>query len=106
MRSVKNIAVAVDLSNNDKTILQYAKNLAEKWSVEKVNLIHVIPGILSPRNSEISIYQFLGLEYDLKGKVKDRIQALAQTIFDDGVSVDVVEGKPYRRLMIKNVFKN
>ena len=101
MLSTKKIAVAVDLSDSDKTVLQYTKHLADRLKVEKVNLIHVIPGMLSPRHSELSVYQYLGLEFDIKGIVKDRLQKAGQAFFNNGISfeVDVVEGKPYRQLM-------
>ncbi len=101
MLSTKKIAVAVDLSDSDTTVLEYTKNLADRLKVEKVNLVHVIPGMLSPRHSELSVYQYLGLEFDIKGIVKDRLQKAGQAIFNNGVSfeIDVVEGKPYRQLM-------
>ena len=101
MLYTKEIAVAVDLSSNDKTVLQYTKYLATKLNVEKVNLVHVIPSILSPENLDVKIDQLIGVDFNLKGKIKDRLQAIAQPIFNNGISaqVDVIEGNPYRELM-------
>ncbi len=101
MLYTKEVAVAVDLSNNDKTVLQYTKYLANKLNIKKVNLIHVIPSILSPENSDMNIHELVGLDFNLKGKIKDRLQTIAQPIFNNGVSaeVNVIEGNPYRELM-------
>lgn len=101
MLYTKEVAVAVDLSSNDKTVLQYTKYLANKLNVEKVNLVHIIPSLLSPGNSEVNIHELVGLDFDLKGKIMDRLQSISQPIFNNGISteVNVIEGNPYRELM-------
>ena len=101
MLNTKNVSVAVDLSKTDDKVLRYTQYLADKLNIKKLNLIHVIPSILSPGNADWEVHEILGTGFNLKDKIIDKISTTSDFIFQNGVTteIEIVEGNPYRELI-------
>ena len=101
MLNTQNVSVAVDLSKTDDKVLRYIKFLANELNIKKLNLIHVIPSILSPGNADWEMHEILGVGFNLRDKIKSQLLTKTDFIFDNGVSADVeiVEGNPYREMI-------
>ncbi len=101
MLNTQNVSVAVDLSKTDDKVLRYIKFLANELNIKKLNLIHVIPSILSPGNADWEMHEILGPGFNLRDKIKGQLLTKTDFLFDNGVSaeVEIVEGNPYREMI-------
>ncbi len=102
MLNTQNVSVAVDLSSTDDKVLRYIHFLSDKLNIKKLNLIHVIPSILSPGNADWEMHEILGPSFNLKGKIKDQFLTKTEFLFPKEIftEVEIVEGNPYREMII------
>ena len=102
MLNTQNVSVAVDLSSTDDKVLRYTQFLADKLNIKKLNLIHVIPSILSPGNADWEMHEILGSGFNLKEKIKDQLLTKTAFLFPKEIytEVEIVEGNPYREMII------
>lgn len=101
MLYTKEVSIAIDLSNMDEVIMKYIHLLANQLNIETVNLIHVIPSILSPENKDIPMRNILGLGFNLNQRIIDHIIASSDKIFTNGIDTEInlLEGNPYQTLI-------
>lgn len=101
MLHTKEVSIAVDLSKMDEVIMKYTQNLAYQLNIEKVNLIHVVPSMLSPESKDVPMRKALGLGFDLTKRIISHIQTSSEEIFNNGIKTDinVFEGRPYQILL-------
>lgn len=97
------VSVGVDLSEMDESILKYTQFLVGKLHIKKINMIHIIPSILSFENTDVKVHEILGAEYSLKGKIEKLILDRVQPIFQNGLqpTIEISDGKPYQDLVVK-----
>ncbi|MFK7773581.1 MAG: universal stress protein [Saprospiraceae bacterium] len=102
MLNTQNVSVAVDLSSTDDKVLRYIQFLADKLNIKRLNLIHVIPSLLSPGNADWEMHEILGPGYNLKGKIKDQLLTKTEFLFQKEIftEVEIVEGNPFREMII------
>lgn len=99
MRNIENILVALDLSDIDETLIEYASFLAEKLEVEKVYFVHnikkyEISGLFEEHIRDINLDEVIGEE--LNDKVEERFKAKAE--WEVLISED-----PYTESLIKYI---
>jgi nucleotide-binding universal stress UspA family protein len=103
MEKFDKILVALDRSQLDASLLRYARKLAGWLQAEKVYLVHIIPNLNLPKNAEHEFKKLFAPEMPLDERVEAEIESMANPLFDDlpgtEVAVEVIEGKPYQKLM-------
>jgi len=103
MNTFKRILVALDLGKTDTTLLQTVVNLAGPLATEQVYLLHVMQDFTKPQNLDADFFKRFKPEYPVDEKVRDKLKLQAAEIFggasDLEVNVEVVEGKPYEKLI-------
>jgi nucleotide-binding universal stress UspA family protein len=102
MLNTQNVSVAVDLSSTDDKVLRYTQFLSDKLNIKRLNLIHVIPSILSPGNADWEMHEILGPGFNLKEKIKDQLLTKTKFLFQKEIftEVEIVEGNPYREMIV------
>jgi len=102
MKDFKNTMVAMDLSEMDEHVLGFTKLISKALDIKKLDAIHIIPDLLIPENADLQFHQLFGIGYPLDERIKDKIDEQVAPVFgDNGVetTINVVEGKPYEKLL-------
>ena len=103
MASFKRTLIALDLSETDKTLLRTAANLARPLEIGQIYLFHVMPDFTKPFNLDVEFYKLFNPEFPVDEKLREKLKMDIGEIFDNGTSlehtIDVVEGKPYEKLI-------
>ena len=102
MKDFKNTMVAMDLSEMDEQVLGFVKMMSKALDIKKLDAIHVIPDLLMPENSDLQFHQLFGIGYPLDERIKDKMDEKVTPVFgNNGVetTINVVEGKPYEKLL-------
>ena len=103
MVSFDRAMLALDLSGMDEAILRYVASIAPVLDIRKIYLIHAIPDFSAPENVDVEFHKLFNPEYPVDEKIRDKISLDAEEVFDSlpgiDLSVEVVEGKPYEKLI-------
>jgi len=103
MQKFRRILVALDLSAADQQILKYLAANAALMGVEKAYFMHIMPDFTVPSHVDVEFQKLFAPEYPVDEKVRDKLGFDIQEIFgeDTGIeySIEVIEGKPYEKLL-------
>ncbi len=95
--------VALDLSEMDEHILSYFAVIHPIWGIEKAYFLHVMPDFSAPKSMDVAFQKLFAPEYPVDERVRDRLAAAVQAHLGEtmhiALSVEVVEGKPYEKLV-------
>ncbi len=97
----KRVLIACDFSPMDDKLMNFIKAFKSYSDVQKVYLLHVIPDFTNPTNKDLEFHKLFSSGYPVDEKVRDFLTEKAAEIFDDSieVSIDVIEGRPYQKLI-------
>lgn len=95
--------VALDFSTLDKKLIQYSRFIAEKFGVDSIQFIHVVPFDIPPDSLDSSLENLIreGLplpERHQKGLAKD-IQFAFGEMKEVNINLTIEEGKPQTKLL-------
>ena len=96
------ILIATDLSEVDEKLFAFTDHLVQKEVVRKIYCVHIIPNFSDPQKEDLAFHKKFTKGYPLDEKVKDMIQQRLKGFFKDlegSIDVDVIEGKPYQKLL-------
>jgi len=103
MKSFNRAMVALDLSNMDRQLLEYLAALGPLLGIRKVYLLHAIPDFSMPKNVDVEFHKLFNPEYPIDEKIRNKIELDVRELFDrvPGIefAIEVVEGKPYEKLL-------
>lgn len=103
MQAFRRIIVALDLSETDRHILQFLAANAALMGIEKAYFLHIMPDFTVPRHVDVEFQKLFAPEYPVDEKVRDKLGFDIQEAFGDDVgleySIEVIEGKPYEKLL-------
>lgn len=103
MNKLLRTLIALDLSDTDKAILQLTAQLIEPLGIGNLYVLHVMPDFTAPKQVDAEFHKLFSPNYPVDEKVKDKLsldvqEALGKIPYLE-LSVDVVEGKPFERLL-------
>ena len=103
MQSFRRIIVALDLSAADKHILQFLTANAPLIGIEKAYFVHIMPDFTVPKQVDIEFQKLFAPEYPVDEKVRDKMGFDIQELIDKEAgfeySIEVIEGKPYEKII-------
>jgi nucleotide-binding universal stress UspA family protein len=103
MKSFHRAMVALDLSTMDRQLLEFLTALGPALGIRKVYLLHAIPDFTMPDNVDVEFHKLFNPEYPIDEKIRDKIALDVQELFGNlpGIefAIEVVEGKPYEKLL-------
>ncbi|MCO6488040.1 MAG: universal stress protein [Phaeodactylibacter sp.] len=103
MQAFRRIIVALDLSATDRHILQFLAANAVLMGIEKAYFLHIMPDFTVPKHVDVEFQKLFAPEYPVDEKVRDKLGFDIQEAFGDDVgleySIEVIEGKPYEKLL-------
>ena len=103
MPSFRRIIVALDLSEADRHILQYLAANAGLMGIEKVYFVNIMLDFTVPKHVDVEFQKLFAPEYPVDEKVRDKLGFDIQEAIDESTgleySIEVIEGKPYEKLL-------
>ena len=103
MQSFRRIIVALDLSEADRHILQFLAANAALMGIEKIYFVHLMPDFTLPKQVDVEFQKLFAPEYPVDEKVRDKLGFDIQEAFGEEAeleySIEVIEGKPYEKLL-------
>ena len=103
MNSYNRMLVALDLSNKDQQLIQYAEILTDFFKIPKVYFVHILPDFNSPLNFLTKFYKSSDPAKPVDEIIKNHIESKVDERFnhmeDVEVKVEIIEGKPYQKLI-------
>lgn len=103
MNSFKRILIALDLSATDQQLLQVARQAIDLFQPEKLYFTHIVPDLNFPTHVEVEFHRLFAPETPVDEKVKERLTKTVQSALGRPpgveIEIDVIEGKPYTKLM-------
>lgn len=103
MQSIRRAIVALDLSPADQYILQYLAANAALLGIEKTYFVHIMPDFTVPKHVDVEFQKLFAPEYPVDEKVRDKLGFDIQEAFGEDIdmeySIEVIEGKPYEKLL-------
>lgn len=102
MKTMNRIMLAFDLSDMDKRILQFTDQLVNWIGASKMYCLHVMPDMEFPKNEDLNFHNLFTSKYPVDERVRDKINRdIGTHLSTDDVDIDieVIEGKPYRKLL-------
>lgn len=103
MQTFKRALIALDLSNVDKSVLQFIAHHAEALGVQKLYLLHVIPDFAMPKQLDVAFQQKFAPDVPVDERVSNRLEKELREAFGGEPNVEweieVREGKPYEKLL-------
>lgn len=103
MKQFNRTMVALDLSLMDEKLLRYVAFIAPLIDIHKIYFLHAIPDFTAPKNVDVEFQKLFAPEYPVDEKVRDKIAAEVQEAFNGSavadMGIEVVEGKPYEKLL-------
>ncbi len=99
----RRILVALDLSNMDPQLLRYVAAMHSTWGAEKIYFVNIMPDFTVPKNVDAEFHKLFSSEYPIDEKIRDKLALDVQEHFSEAagveLSVEVIEGKPYDKLL-------
>lgn len=103
MEDFKRTMVALDLSGMDDTLLRFVAALAPALQIRKIYFLHAIPDFTVPANVDVKFRKLFAPEQPVDEQVREKIRREVDAIFNGQstleTDIEVVEGKPYDRLL-------
>jgi nucleotide-binding universal stress UspA family protein len=103
MKDLSRVLAALDLSTMDEALLDYLAYLAPLIGMRKVYFLHVMPDFSLPANLDLAFHKRFAPEYPVDEKARDTLAQVVQSAFNGlpglEMSVEVVEGKPYDKVL-------
>jgi nucleotide-binding universal stress UspA family protein len=103
MQTFKRALVALDLSDVDKSVLQFIGQQAEALGIQKLYLLHIIPDFAMPKQVDTAFQQKFSPDIPVDERVSKRLEKELEEAFGSEPSVqweiEVREGKPYEKLL-------
>ncbi len=105
------VLVALDLSDTDARILEMAAALEPYLGIKKIYFLHVMPDFKAPLHVNLEFHKMFTTGYPVDEKVRDDLAAKIQQVFGEkpglDLQVEVIEGKPFQKLLhwaeVKNI---
>lgn len=102
MKPIKRAVIALDLSDADRGILQMTNMARKLFDLSKLYFVHIIPDFATPRNPDLEFHtKFttdMPVDEAVEKKLKQAIQEHVKIRDSEEMAIDVIEGKPYRKL--------
>ena len=103
MQSFRRVIVALDLSAADQYILRFLAANAMMLGIEKVYFVHIMPDFTLPKHVDVEFQKLFAPEYPIDEKVRDKLGFDIQDALGEETTVEytieVIEGKPYEKLL-------
>lgn len=103
MKNFRRVLIAMDLSEMDAHILKFTSFLGDLLSFQKLYFVHIMRNFSAPDHLDAEFHKLFAPEYPIDEKVRDKIALDVQEVFGDKrpieIAVDVLEGKPYEKLI-------
>lgn len=103
MNNFDRTMVALDLSSMDEKLICYVAKISELLGIKKVYFLHAIPDFTMPRNADLEFQKLFSPEQPIDERVYQKIEKKVKRISEENnfpeQSIEVVEGKPYDRLL-------
>jgi nucleotide-binding universal stress UspA family protein len=103
MQKFRRVLTALDLSKQDTVLLHFLRTNASLLGIEKVYFLHIMPDFSAPKQLDVAFQKLFAPEYPIDEKVRDKLSLDAQEILGDdcpfSFDVEVIEGKPYEKLL-------
>lgn len=113
MTTFKRALIALDLTHNDEALLSYAGFISKPLHTESAYFMHIIPDFTQPDKIETDpeFQKIIRPEFPVDEQVKERLVKEVETCFgkhpEIKTQVEVIEGKPYQKLLhwvdVKNI---
>lgn len=105
------ILAGLDLSSTDASILQYIAQFYKFWNTQSLYCVHIMSDFAAPTNEQIAFQKQFDPENPVDERVRDVITKAVQPHFTASdqfsIHIEVIEGKPYEKLLhwtdIKNI---
>ncbi len=95
--------VALDLSSMDKELIRYVSESYSRLGIEEVYFVHIMPDFAAPGKEDPRFKKLFNPEEPLDEMVRKRIKTQIEEILDNQDdfkwTIEVIEGKPYQKLM-------
>lgn len=95
--------VALDLSSTDEQVLSFCNFLFQSLETKTTYFLHIIPNFVYPDNIELEFQKMFAPEIPLDEKVRERIAESISEFCPRAeqleTHVEVIEGKPYQKLL-------
>ncbi len=99
----KRVMVALDLSAMDEQLIRFTAALSRVLGIERVYFVHIMKNFDLPGNLDIEFQKLFAPEYPVDEKVRDKLALEVQEVFGEApgvdMSVEVIEGNPYEKLI-------
>jgi nucleotide-binding universal stress UspA family protein len=104
MNFLNRALVALDFTEMDDQLISYSRLLSELLNLEKIYFVHVIPDFFFSNQSEIQLAEGAMFSLPIDEFVKEKISKKVNKAFSNNpnelsISVDVVEGSPYDKIL-------
>lgn len=100
--AMKKVLLAMDLTEMDDKLLSFVNQVSKHLGIEKLYLVHIIPKLLVPPNTELSSQKMFDTNSSIDEKIKDLLVGKSDQYFEESeidVAVEVLEGKAYQEIL-------
>lgn len=103
MKKFARVLVALDLSGQDRQLLNMLQTVKPVLDIRKAYFLHIMPNFNVPKDVDAEFHKLFSTEYPVDEKIKDKLALdVAEALGNwPGLetSIDVREGKPYQKLL-------
>ena len=103
MQIYERMLVALDLSNKDVQLFDFAGFLTDFFGLEKIYFVHIVPNLEVPNSDTGLFYRINDPEHPVDEKITQHIQQQLTDLFwhsgEVETEIEVIEGKPYQKLI-------
>jgi len=95
--------LALDLSDTDNSMLRYFAHLQPILDARQLYFVHIMPDFVAPTREEAAFQRLFNPEHPIDEKMREDITERVQNLFSGHknleTTVEVIEGKPYEKLI-------
>ncbi|MFN7119716.1 MAG: universal stress protein [Saprospiraceae bacterium] len=95
--------LALDMSETDHSLIHYFAYLQPLINTKQVYFVHIMPDFVAPKGEAAAFQKLFNPEHPIDEKMRAAIFEQIQTLFADrknlDLAVEVIEGKPYEKLL-------
>lgn len=95
--------LALDMSETDGSLLRYFAYLQPFIDVRQIYFVHIIPDFIVPQKEDAAFQRLFNPEFPIDEKMRAEIAEAIKDSFEDrknlGLTIEVIEGKPYEKLL-------
>ena len=103
MQIFSRVLLALDLSEMDQRLMKYVAGHSRIFGMEKFYFVHIMENFIMPRNVDVQFQKLFAPEHPIDEKVRDKLLLDIKQAFGGlpqaEYSVEVIEGKPYEKLI-------